>query len=106
MGLIVVGLAALAGAFVLAWKHSETFRKVVAGMFVVLAEQARFAVKVASIAIVTLLQVGASAASHIPGIRAGIADSLRSAAASVAGTARAWTPRSRRSATGSSRSPW
>lgn len=87
VGLIVVGLAALAGAFVLAWKHSETFRKVVAGMFVVLAEQARFAVKVASIAIVTLLQVGASAASHIPGIGAGIADSLRSAAASVAGTA-------------------
>lgn len=87
VGLIVVGLAALAGAFVLAWKHSETFRKVVAGMFVVLAEQARFAVKVASIAIVTLLRVSADAASHIPVIGDGIARSLRGAAASVAGTA-------------------
>jgi hypothetical protein len=43
IGLVVIAIAALVAAFILAWKHSETFRRIVTGAFDAVADAAKAA---------------------------------------------------------------
>lgn len=84
-GLVIAGMAALAGLFVVLWQRSQTFRAVVAVAFVQAAEGARGMVQVVSFAVQGVLR---GLANMVGLFDKSMASSLLGAADRVAATAR------------------
>jgi len=84
-GLVIAGMAALAGLFVVLWQRSQTFRTVVAVAFAQAAEGARGMVQVVSFAVQGVLR---GLANMVGLFDKSMASSLLGAADRVAATAR------------------
>lgn len=83
IGVVVVALAALAAGFVYAWKHSETFRKIVAAAFNGLVTVVIGAIKIMSNIILGFWEGIVIGASKAFGWVPGLGDKLKGAANAI-----------------------